>query len=247
MAGRHIQNNIRKTMDIVHHVDKSGQKVVVMCIDFEKCFDQIEHKSIYGALKYFNVGERFIAWSKLFFMEFLLFTCNAGQTSLPFVKGRGVNQGCPISPFYYKICGELLAQRIINNSKIVGVCMSDHVKGKVEHVISQFMDDMCLYLKFSKECIQETINELMYVESNTGLKISYEKTTIYKIGSIKNSNAKIYTTKDVNWSDGDIETLGVIVNNSHVQESTDFDCTISKIDGIINLWYNRSLTLSGKI
>ena len=175
MSGRHIQNNIRKTMDIVHHIDKSGQKAVIMSIDFEKCFDRIEHKSIYGAMSYFNIGLKFISWTKLFFTEFLLFTCNAGQTSSPFIKGRGVNQGCPISPFCYNLYRELLAQRIINNPKIVGVRMSDAVKGEVEYNISQFADDTCLYLQFSKECIQEVINELMYIESNTGLKISYEK------------------------------------------------------------------------
>ena len=125
--------------------------------------------------------------------------------------------------------------------------MSDAVKGEVEYIISQFADDTCLYLQFSKECIQEVINELMYIESNTGLKISYEKMTIYRIGLLKNSNAKIYTTKEVNWLDGDIETLGITVNNSSVQENTDFDNAISKMGSIVNLWFNRDLTLMGKI
>ena len=74
-----------------------------------------------------------------------------------------------------------------------------------------------------------------------------KKTTIYRIGSLKNSNAKIYTTKEVNWLDGDIETLGITVNNSSVQENTDFDNAISKMGSIINLWFNRDLTLMGKI
>ena len=36
-------------------------------------------------------------------------------------------------------------------------------------------------------------------------KVSYEKNNIYRIGSLKNSNAKVYTQKCLNWSDSDME------------------------------------------
>ena len=62
MAGRHIDSNIRKTMDVVSSIyqSKGGIKAVVVCIDFEKCFDRIEHQSIFAALRYFNFGSNYI-------------------------------------------------------------------------------------------------------------------------------------------------------------------------------------------
>ena len=54
MKNRNIQQNIRKTMDIVAHVNRSKTKAVVMSIDFAKCFDKIAIKSLLGALEYFR-------------------------------------------------------------------------------------------------------------------------------------------------------------------------------------------------
>ena len=98
MAGRKIHTNIRRTMDIVSYLNKTNTHAVIVSIDFEKCFDRIEHNSIIEALRYFNFGEKFISAVKIFFNKFLVCTQNVGYTSDLFNKTRGVNQGCPISP-----------------------------------------------------------------------------------------------------------------------------------------------------
>ena len=121
MAGRHIQDNIVTTMDVIGHVYQSGKQAVVITIDFEKCFDRIEHRSIYSALRYFNFGERYIGWCKIFFTDLLICTQNAGFQSEFKKKTRGVNQGCNLSPFLFLICGEIMAHLIKNNPYIRGV------------------------------------------------------------------------------------------------------------------------------
>ena len=62
MANHSIHTNIRKTMDIIAHLNTCQRKTqaVIVSIDFEKCFDRIEHESIFSALKYFNFGDCFI-------------------------------------------------------------------------------------------------------------------------------------------------------------------------------------------
>ena len=81
-------------------------------------------------------------------------------------------------------------------------------KLKCTHVISQFADDTAIFLSFSEECLEETLATLARLERNTGLKISYVKSTIYRLGSLKGSDAKYYTLKPLQWSDGDLEILG---------------------------------------
>ena len=247
MAGRNIQTNIQQTIDIITHINKSRKKAVIISIDFEKCFDRIEHRSIYETMAYFNIGSSFIGWTKVFFTDFLLCTYNAGRASQFFVKGRGVNQGCPISPFCYNLCGELMAHLIKNDVRIKGISLSDNTKNAVEFVISQFADDTALFLSFNEECLNAAIDALSRIERITGLKISYDKTTVYSIGLLKNTDAKIYTRKELSWSDGDISMLGVDICNDVKQNNECFDKTIVKMESITNSWINRNLTLMGKV
>ena len=157
MCGRQIHQNLRETIDIISHINCTGKKAVVISIDFEKCFDRSEHQSIYAVLKYFGFGSNFIKWWAIFFTKFVLHTQNNGSLSESFLKGRGVNQGCPISPFYFNMCGEVMAHLIKNNPKIKGITLSDITKGETEYVISQFADDTNLFSTFSEECLNETI------------------------------------------------------------------------------------------
>ena len=121
MEGRNIQMNLRKTIDIVSHVFQSGKKAVIISIDFEKCFDRIEHKSIFAAMRYFNFGNKFIEMSKILCNQLQICTQNAGFFSEFFPKTRGVNQGCNYSLLCYLLCGEIMAHLIQNNPYIKGI------------------------------------------------------------------------------------------------------------------------------
>ena len=174
----------------------------------------------------------------------MICTQNAGEVSHYFCKTRGVNQGCPISPGYYNVIGAVMALLIKTNPHIEGVKM-----GKVQtpYVITQFADNTGLYLKYSKVCLDATIETLACIEKNTGLKVSYEKTCIYRVGSLKNSNAELYTQKNLSWSDFDIEMLGVTITNAPMQTTDQYEIITNKMQGVINTWGLRLLPLSGKI
>ena len=244
MEGRHLHDNVRKTMDIITYLYQNNKKAVVISLDFEKCFDRIEHRSIYGALDFYGFGNKFISWIKVFFTKFVVFTQNGRKVSPPINKGRGVNQGCPISPFLWNVIGQTLAQRIKENKNIKSVKID---KSEVENVISQFTDDTALFLIYEETCINSAISELMYIERNTGVKVSYEKSCIYRVGSLKGSNVKMYTLKNIQWSDGDIEMLGVRIRNDARQELKQLEEIIVKMQNILQVWTSRMLTLMGKI
>ena len=61
MSGRYILTNVLKLMEIMNEADVKQLKAVVMCIDFEKCFDMIDFSAIQGALEYFGIGPEFIS------------------------------------------------------------------------------------------------------------------------------------------------------------------------------------------
>ena len=110
--------------------------------------------------------------------------------------------------------GELLALRLRNNKEIHGIQI-----GKTEMLLSQFADDMDLCLPFEKTVLNAVLDVLLHIETNTGLKVSYDKTTLYRIGSITNTDAKIYTQKKLNWLNETINTLGFDLYHENLDEN----------------------------
>ena len=67
------------------------------------------------------------------------------------------------------------------------------------------------------------------------------------MGSLKDSNAKLYTVKEFQWTSGDIEVLGItITHDVKNQLQTNFDKIKSKIKVVLESWGNRHLSLMGK-
>ena len=208
----------------------------------EKCFDRVDYSCIFGSLRYFNFGETYIKWISLFFTQFEVCTQNFEFLSEFFRKECSVNQGCIISPGLYLLTGEILANKIREHSQIRGIKIGD-----CEYLISQFADDMDLYLPYDKIVLNAVFRVLSDIENHTGLKVSYEKTTLYRIGSLAGSSAKMYTPRKVNWFNDYINTLGVDIYNSEQELMSNIDKIIQKMTAVSNLWYYRSLTIMGKV
>ena len=248
LEGRNISDNIRRTLDVLSFATEKRKRWMIMTIDFEKCFDKISYSGLFGAMEYFNIGPNFRRWCKLFFTDFNVCTQNNGYKSDYFIKSRSINQGCNISPYLFLLCSEVMTHKLMENRKIKGIHVND-----IRLLISQFADDTILYLNFDLEELNAVIDTFTLIEANLGLKISYDKTTIYRVGSLRGTDARLYTVKNFNWSDGDIELLGVTLPNGkhHTYKGTidlgEYDKTIEKVAGILKGWMERKLTLIGKI
>ena len=79
-----------------------------------------------------------------------------------------------MNPSIYLLVGELLATRLCNHGSIRGIKI-----GNMELLRSQFADDMDLYLPFDSMVLNAVLETLACIETNTGLKVSYDKTTLY--------------------------------------------------------------------
>ena len=117
----------------------------------------------------------------------------------------------------------------------------------VENKLSQFADDMDLYLLYKKEVLEAAINALTKYANNTGLRVNYDKSVMHKIGSACKSNAKFYTSKKFQWSDEDMNVLGVIINSQEHVVTKNFNPVIQKINNIFEAWKPRQISLMGKI
>ena len=229
-------------MEIVTFLNKRKTPGLVVLIDFEKCFDRIEHRSIAGAMNYFGFGTNFIRMMMLLYNQLEMCMSSKGWISDFFCKTRGSNQGCLASPLVYNYCSETMAHLIMSNPDIEGI----NIAG-IKNILGQFADDTAAYLKYDKVVLDSFTSCLVHTEANTGLKVSYDKTTIYQVGSLYNTNAKLITQKEYKWSNDQIDTLGVLIPCDGSRYEVNFNTVIEKVRKVTDNWVNRKATLFGKV
>ena len=238
---RRISKNIRKTLDLVMALeDEPG--IIVSC-DFMKCFDRISIESVVEAMKYFQFSTTLQKWVKTLYEGFSLKVQNNGHFSSKIHVSRGIHQGGPASNALFLVVVELLAIAIRKDEGIEGISIRE-----VLHLLNQFADDMDVATKGTEENLQKVLEHFEKFGKSTGFKLSYEKTTVYRIGSLRKTSAKFYTESEMSWTSDGINVLGVeIHHNKDELISRNYQPILNKIDAILNEWGKRSLSLCGKI
>ena len=145
-------------------------------IDFEKAFDSLEWEFIFKTLKYFNLGHDIIRWVKVFYTEMSSCIINNGVFSKTFDILRGVRQGCPLSPYLFVLCVEILAIAIRRDTSVKGINIQN-----IETKISQFADDTTLILNDDDSSLINAFTILDRFYEISGLMINCKKTEIMGI------------------------------------------------------------------
>lgn len=243
MQDRNISHNIRKIIDIIQIAEQRKLQAILISIDFYKCFDSLTFKGIDGALKFFNFGTEFRRYVQILLKGTQSCTMNNGYISDWFYQNKGTKQGCCISAFLAVCCLEVFAHQIRNNDKIKGITIND-----VEYKLIQFADDLNLPLLFDHETLYEVENTLDSFEMTMGLKVNYNKTSIYRIGSLKDSNARIYTGKPFHWTNNAIKILGINIDHDFIAaQRVNLYSILDKANNVCKLWAHRQLSLIGKV
>ena len=97
-----------------------------------------------------------------------------------FRVSRGVRQGCLLTPLFFILCVEILAQKIRQNPKITGIELPFACEAK----LSQFADDTTLICKDTSS-LHESMLVLGKFGDISGLKLNRKKTKVLWIGSLK--------------------------------------------------------------
>lgn len=154
-----------------------------------------------------------------------------------------MRQGCGISPYLMLCCAELISIEIRKKPKIKGIKIKDW-----EIKLIQFADDMNLSLIFEEESFTELVDAFDAFEGATGFKVNYNKTSVYRIGSLRNSNAKLYMAQSWHWTNKPIRILGTMVDcNEDKANERNLKKILPKVRETCNRWFNRNQSLIGKV
>ena len=104
-----------------------------------------------------------------------------------------------------------------------------------------------LFLEYDKISLEETVRVFEDTEANTGLKLSYEKMVIFRIGSIKDSDTKLNTQKQLKWSKEGLKLLRIEISNQLDLTQRNYNNTIDIMESICKQWMNQKITLMGKV
>ena len=159
-------------------------------------------------------------------------------------NNKGYIRDAPYWAPAFLYTAESLAILIKGNPNIHGVPIGDE-----EEKISQYADDTNLWSLYKENSINNIVKELEMLYDNTGLQVNYEKSTIFRIGAIKNTQCKLKLSQPFKWSNGPIDTLGIIANIDDLQEleAVNYEEVLGKIQRTLLSWGPRHLTLIGKI
>ena len=241
MKDRRISVNIRKMLDIMYQAEKEDLEAVILSLDFVKCFDKCSFTILHGSLDFFGFGKVVKEWTKILYKDFSVRIQNNGNFSDSIDIKKGVHQGGCCSSVYFLVIAEILALSLRANEDIDGITIKN-----IRNLLSQFADDMDVGTMCNEKSIKQIFEELEKFRLQSGFVVSYDKTTLYRIGSLRHSDAQLYDISQVKWSNKDISVLGVKIAHENIVEKN-FEILIEKTKRILESWYNRGLSLIGKV
>ena len=168
---------------------------------------------------------------------------NNGYMSNYFPINRGVRQGCPLSPYLFVICIELLSHKIGSADGLQGISLS----GK-EFRKSLFADDATFILNGSSKSFEILINILDTFANISGLKLNAKKCQVLRIGSLVNSEVIYLKKRKFQWSSATATALGMtFITNQNSIFQANLEPKIIDFENCLKQWQHRKLTLMGKI
>ena len=216
---------------------------LLLFVDFEKAFDTLEWSFIVKTLKYYNFGPSLISWVNTLYCYANSVILNNGWSSGFFSINRGVRQGCPLSPYLFIVCAEVLGSPIRRDHSIRDI----HILG-VECKISQYSDDTTLILDGSFSSLENAFKTLDNFALASGLKVNYEKSEALWIGKQRNSKETLFLQRKLTWARRKVKALGVWFSTIEgASGQLNFEEKIENLKKTVDNWHLRQLTLLGKV
>ena len=178
VADRNISHSILDLFAIIDNILDKDEDFLICAIDIRKVFDSIDWDFLHYALHLYEFPQEFVSWFDIFYNDRTAFVVNNNFRSDLISINKGNFQGCPLSPLFFVLAIEILANRIRNNKEIIGVEF-DNFNKKINLVA----DDILLIFKNTYSGCTQVEEELMEFSVNSGLKINKDKCSISRINS----------------------------------------------------------------
>ena len=182
--GRGTRDAIGALRIITERSFEHDQEIYVCYVDYEKAFDRVDWKKLIRALRRIGIDWRERRLIGNLYMGQKIRIRIEGEYSEPGLIGRGVRQGCPLSPVLFNIYIEELNREAMED-------MEEGIKigGKMIKAL-RFADDQAMMAN-SQEGLQQMMDRLNTVSTEYGMKINIKKTKVMMITRKKAKEVRI--------------------------------------------------------
>ena len=240
VVGRTIFSNLQLVRDTLDMIDKTNETGIFVSLDQEKAFDRVDHSFLLRTLAKFGFGPSFCQWVHIFYSNVFSRIIVNNNLSRPIFLGRGVRQGCPLSPLLYVLVSEILSNQIRKHKEIEGFLLPG--AGGLQFKVSQYADDALVFLK-SERSIRELLNVVRDYERGSGAKLNTTKSEIMWLGRWRTFGAAPFGLKLVT----KMRILGVFFSNGLTSVDDDnWRAKLDKLEKILHLWNQRDLSFIGR-
>ena len=242
VKNRFIGEGGRLISDIIEISDTLNLNGFMVTIDFEKAFDSLNHDFLIQDLKKVGFPDYFIEWIEILLRDQESCVINDGTATPYFKLQRGARQGDPISAYLFIIALEILFLMIKSDERIKPLEILNET-----FLYSAYADGATFFLK-DVESIEWLVNTLKVFYTYSDLKPNYEKCEIAGIGAKKGALGALCGMTTVDLTKHCVKILGLNFSyNKELMVTKNFIDTVEKIETLLNMWRQRSLTLEGKI
>ncbi|KAI0510916.1 hypothetical protein KFK09_011527 [Dendrobium nobile] len=243
--GRSIADHCLLAQEVFHKfkISKNKKGLVAIKLDMEQAYDSMSWTSLWYVLEWYGFP---IVFSKL------LMECVVDVSFSIIINGKnsswidahsGFHQGCPLSPYLFILCAQLLSNSIMQRGQKLGIQISP--RGPVvTHLL--YADDVLIFSNANVELAKKLKNIVEDFCRWTGQKVNINKSQLM-FGkavkySMKNKIARVLGFKVVK----DMKYLGIKITLNRVKIA-DFQDILCNVTDKLNAWSKKSLSLGGKL
>ena len=242
LQGRFIGENVRFVLDLIDYSISNNIPGFLLLVDFEKAFDKLEWSFIQRTLEFFKFGPSFINWIHTFYSRSMACVCNNGYSTGFFHVQRGVRQGCPLSPYLFILCAEILNLYTNVSRNLKGIV----IEGTETRII-HYADDTTFILDGSKESLDEVLRILDSFKVASGLTVNLEKCNLFPLGPFIHRKPDFVSDFVFNVTLGPVTMLGItFTNDGDDLFRLNFVAKLSRLKSLLRLWSSRDLTPVGR-
>ncbi|CAN1814975.1 Putative ribonuclease H protein At1g65750 [Linum perenne] len=182
IRGRSITDNVLVAFESLHHMKriqnaKHGEMAVK--IDISKAYDRVAWDYMEAVLQKLGFSDKWIDWMMMCIRSVEYNFVVNSEVVGPVIPGRGLRQGCPLSPFLFLVCAEGLSA-LMRKAEVTGKLQGVRVcKGApcISHLL--FADDSFFFCRAEIDEARELKRVFSVYERASGQAINFGKSRAF--------------------------------------------------------------------
>lgn len=175
-TGRGTRDQIANIRWIMERQREFGQDVYLCFIDYTKAFDCVDHRKLWATLREMGLSEHLIRMIKSLYDNQAAVVRTESGDSDSFKVGKGVRQGCILSPILFNLYAEAVMREALQDDDEDEMNAGIRMGGRRIKDL-RYADDTTL-LADSKESLEELLAKVQSASNKAGLYLNVKKTKV---------------------------------------------------------------------